>query len=467
METGAMALEGRRVLVVGLARSGRAAVDVLLGRGARVAVTDRRPAAVFGGLPGKLKKAGVELALGRHPEDRFLEADLIVVSPGVPRSLAPLQAARDAGVEIVSELELAASLFDGPLIAVTGTNGKSTTTTFIGHFLRAAGRRVFMGGNLGRPFCEALEGEHDVAVVEVSSFQLEWVGGFRPKVAVLLNVTEDHLDRYRDFEDYARTKGRLFAQQDGRDFAVVNRDDPVALELAEAGRAEQYLFGHGPSPAQGMYDDGESAWLVEGDGVHRVSLEGFRLRGRHNVENLMAAYLSAHLAGISCQRLDEVIPYLEGLPHRLELVAEVEGVRYYNDSKATNVRSVLCSLRDLTEPLVVLMGGKDKGGSFANLEPIVRRNVRALVLFGEARGRIREALGHLVETIEVETLADAVARARALARSGDSVVLSPACASFDQFESYEERGEVFKQLVWERKHVGNGGMPSGGDGVSK
>ncbi len=450
-------LAGKKVLVVGLARSGRAAIDLALRLGAHVIATDRRPAGAFGDLPDRLIRAGVELVLEQHPPEYFTEADLVVVSPGVPSTLPGLVAARDAGVEVVSELELAFRCCDAPVVAVTGTNGKSTTTTFIGHFLRAAGRRVFVGGNLGTPFCEAVQRDHDIVVVEVSSFQLEWIRRFRPKVGILLNVTEDHLDRYQGFAHYAETKGRVFARQDERDFAVVNRDDPVAMDLVRGTRGTRYLFGHGRSHERGIYHEAGTLWFVDGEDAHRVSLEGFRLRGRHNVENLMAAYVAAHLAGVPCERLDEVVPHLEGLPHRLELVAEVGGIRYYNDSKATNVRSVECSLRDLTEPLILLMGGKHKGGSYAPLEPIVARQVKQLILFGEARSLIRGALGHLAEVVEVETLADAVACAGEVAEPGDSVVLSPGCSSFDQFSSYEERGDVFRRLVWEQTRRREGG----------
>ncbi len=442
-------LEGKRALVVGLARSGQAAVALLQRAGASVAATDLRTASALGRVAADLKKRGVELVLGRHPASLFREVDLVVVSPGVPRSLSPLQAAREAGVEILSELELAARCFDGPVIAVTGTNGKSTTTTFVGHLLRSAGSRVFVGGNLGRPFSEAAGGDHDIAVVEVSSFQLEWVSRFQPAVAVLLNVTEDHLDRYEGFEDYAQTKGRIFERQDERDYAVVNAGDPVALEVSAGCRSRRYLFGHDRDLDPGMDHQGGAIHFREGGRRHTISLAGFQLRGRHNVENLMAACLAAHLAGVPLEQLEEVVPHLEGLPHRLELVAELDGVRYYNDSKATNVDSVLASLRDLSEPLVLLLGGKDKGGSFEKLQPIAAR-ARAVVLFGQARYRLQEALEGQAEAVVVETLGEAVDRASTIARPGDSVVLSPACASFDQFSNYEERGEVFRRLVWEQ-----------------
>lgn len=445
--------QGRYALVVGLARSGEAAAELLLRRGALVTVTDKRSKEALGEVASRLAHAGAKLALGEHSPALFVTQDLIVVSPGVPRDLPALVAAQEAGVEIIGELELAARLIDAPIVAITGTNGKSTTTTFTGHFLRAAGQRVFVGGNLGTPLSRAVDADHDVVVVEVSSFQLEWAPTFKPKVAVILNVTEDHMDRYRDFEDYAHTKGLIFARQDETDFAIVNEADVWTRKLALRGKAPIYTFGHGTAVQRGIrHVDGHLEISVEtpsGIEWHELSLEGFRPRGRHNIENLMVAILAAHLAGGELEALRGIVPLLEGLPHRLEFVRELDGVRYYNDSKATNVASVECSLRDMLEPLVLLMGGRDKGGSYAPLESIVRDRVHTLILFGEAKPLIREALGGLTQVIEVENLQEAIVAAQRAAHAGDSVVLSPACSSYDQFPNYEVRGDQFRQHVWE------------------
>lgn len=444
-----MELRARRALVVGLARSGEAAAELLLSRGAAVTVNDKRSREALGETAQRLQQLGAKLALGEHAEALFLAHDLIVVSPGVPRTLPALLAAQAAGIEIMGELELASRFLDVPVVAITGTNGKSTTTTFTGHFLHASGKRVFVGGNLGTPLCRAVDQDPDLVVVEVSSFQLEWAPTFKPKVALILNVTEDHLDRYRDFEDYGQTKGLIFKNQDETDFAVVNQADPFCLRLAQAGRAPLHTFGFGEAVTQGMRVVEGQLQLGQADTWQSVSLEGFKPRGRHNLENLMAAFLGAHLAGMPSATLKTLIPRLEGLPHRLELVRELDNVRYYNDSKATNVASVQCSLRDMTEPLVLLMGGRDKGGSYAPLESIVSSRVRSLVVFGEAKPLIKAALGKLTQLVEVEDLSEAVAVAQRLAHPGDSVVLSPACSSYDQFPNYEVRGETFKKRVRE------------------
>lgn len=443
-----MNLQDRKALVVGLARSGEAAAELLLRRGAQVTVTDLRSKEVLGDVAVRLHHAGARLALGEHPESIFLKSDLIVVSPGVPRNLPPLEAARRAGIEIIGELELAARHLDAPIVAITGTNGKSTTTTFTGHFLRGAGRRVFVGGNLGTPLCRAVDADQDLVVVEVSSFQLEWAPTFKPHVSVLLNITEDHLDRYRDFDEYAEMKGEIFLRQDEHDFAVANQADPRSMALAARSRGRLYSFGHAREVKRGIRHLNGALWVGEGESWTEVRLEGFKPRGRHNVENLMAAFLASHLAGVSLQELADLVPMLEGLPHRLELISELDGVRYYNDSKATNVASVVCSLRDFREPIVLLMGGRDKGGSYAPLEPIIRERARAVIVFGEARPLIKAALSGLAPLIEVADLSEAVTVARQQARPGDSVVLSPACSSYDQFPNYEVRGETFRRLVW-------------------
>lgn len=444
-----MKLWGKKVLVIGLARSGVAAAELLLGRGAQVTVADKRSAEALGESLVRLQQAGARAVLGEHSETLLFEHALIVVSPGVPRDLPALQAAAARGVEIIGELELAWRHLTIPVIAVTGTNGKSTTTTFTGNLLRGSGRRVFVGGNLGTPLCKAVDGDHDWAVVEVSSFQLEWAPTFRPKVGLLLNVTEDHLDRYRDFDDYAQTKALLFAQQGPDDAAIVNLGDARTVALTEHVRASRYFFGHGDAVPAGIRHRAGRLELSLGGEWLAVSLAGFMPRGRHNIENLMGAFLAAHLAGASLEELTKLIPQLEGLPHRLEPVRTLEDVRYYNDSKATNVDSVVCSVRDLTEPLVLLMGGRDKGGSYAPLEPIVHDKARALILFGEAAPIIEGALGHLAPVHRVADLAEATRLARTLAQPGDSVVLSPACSSYDQFPNYEVRGQTFKRLVSE------------------
>lgn len=456
-----MELEGRKVLVVGLGASGVSAASFLLRRGARVTLNDSRDTAALGGEIQELVGKGARLVAGGHPESTFTRADLIVLSPGVPGDLPALVAAREAGVEIVGELELAARHIDAPIVAITGTNGKSTTTTFIGQLLRGVGKRVFVGGNLGTPLIEAVDGDHDVVVAEVSSFQLETATTFRPHVALLLNITEDHLDRYPNFDAYAHTKGRIFNRMGPGDFAIVNQRDPLTLREVEDNSAKVYSFSSSGPVERGVWLDGDVLQVGETGRWTPIPLTDFKPRGVHNRENLMAALLATHLSGVNLPRLVGGIPRLEGLPHRLEPAGEVAGVRYYNDSKATNVASVVVSLSGLTEHFVVLLGGRDKGGSYAPLLPLLQARGRGIIIYGEAKPQLRKALGEHVPLHEVENLGQAVAVASQLAQPGDSVVLSPACSSFDQFANYKERGQHFKECVARLA----AGMPVQGEGV--
>ncbi len=449
-------LAGQRVLVVGLARSGVAAARVAHARGAQVTVTDRRAPTE---LAAAVKDLGslVEFALGGHDPADFTRADLIVVSPGVPLALPEIQAARRQGVPVLAEVELAARLLPPyPLVGITGTNGKSTTTALAGALL-GRDRRVFTGGNLGTPLCElVLSGrEVDALVLELSSFQLEGIGRLRPKVAALLNVTPDHLDRYRDVEEYALAKARLFMNQEASDFAVANARDPRTVALAGASRAELLTFGFGePRPRSARAPEaGGAVFLAPGQGApERYLVRARALRGRHNLENAMAAALAARLLGVSGGQVQAGLDAFPGLPHRLELVRERAGVEWVNDSKATNVDSTQVGLAAFpaTRPSVVLiLGGRGKRAPYAPLRPLFDRRVKAVLTIGEDAPAIERELGDLSPTERAGTLAAAVERAAALAREGDVVLLSPACASYDQFKNYEDRGEAFRRLVAE------------------
>lgn len=449
-------LAGRRVLVVGLARSGVAAARLARARGARVTATDRRAASELGPT---LRELGgeVELALGGHDSDHFTRADLVVVSPGVPLSLPEIAEARRRGVPVMGEVELAARLLPGlPLVGITGTNGKSTTTALTGALL-ARDRRVFVGGNLGTPLSElVLSGEPvEAAVVELSSFQLEGVEQLRPRVAALLNVTPDHLDRYPSVDAYALAKARLFMNQQPEDFAVANARDARTVALAGASRGRLLSFGFGPPEPRSARAPGTGApgevWLGVGEGTpERYLVRSRALRGRHNLENAMAAALCARLLGVPGAAIQGGLDAFPGLPHRLELVRERGGVEWVNDSKATNVDSTLVGLAAFPtgRPHVVLiMGGRGKRAPYAPLRPLFEGRVKALLTLGEDSGTVERELGGLAPTERVGTLAAAVVRAAELAATGDVVLLSPACASYDQFQSYEHRGESFRQLV--------------------
>jgi UDP-N-acetylmuramoylalanine--D-glutamate ligase len=456
-------LSGRKVLVVGLARSGVAAARLCRSRGARVTVTDRRAATELHQAVVELGPAGVQFALGGHDERDFTGADLVVVSPGVPLALPEIAEARRQGVPVVAEVELASRFLEGlPLVGITGTNGKSTTTALTAALFRED-RRVFAGGNLGTPLSEQVVSGRpvDVAVVELSSFQLEGIERLRPRVAALLNVTPDHLDRYRDVEEYALAKARLFRNQQPGDFAVANAHDARTVALAGSSRAELLTFGFGPAERRAVRD---TAGTVPASAEHPVvfSPEGGTpehylvrcraLRGRHNRENAMAAIACARLMGVPGPAVQRALDEFPGLPHRLELVSERAGVEWVNDSKATNVDSTLVGLAAFAAgraSVVLIMGGRGKRAPYAPLRNLFPGRVKALLTIGEDAPAIERELGDLCSTEACGDLGGAVRRAGALAGAGDAVLLSPACASYDQFKNYEERGEAFRRLVAE------------------
>ncbi|HVX94832.1 MAG TPA: UDP-N-acetylmuramoyl-L-alanine--D-glutamate ligase, partial [Polyangia bacterium] len=443
-------LSGKRVLVVGLGRSGTAVAILCAARGASVTVTDKRGADVLGPALSELPR-NIKVEIGGHQARTFLETDLIVLSPGVPE-IPELAAARAAGVAITGELELSSRYIDSTMIAITGTNGKSTTTTLAGAIARASGRPTFVGGNLGEPLALAVGTPAGSAggtcVVEVSSFQLETTESFSPRVAVLLNITPDHLDRYHDLEHYAATKGRIFAAQHASDFAVVNLDDPLALRQTEGIRARRLGFSLERQLIEG-------AWL-EGDELV-VRLPGARpesyptavpaLVGRHNQANALAALLASRLVGATHAEALRALTEFQPLAHRMELVAKAGGVLYYDDSKGTNVGAVVAALDGFPRPVVLIAGGRDKGGDYAPLAEAMRRVGRGAVLIGEAADKLEAALSPVVPVVRASTMDDAVIAAAGVAQQGDAVVLSPACSSFDMFRDYAHRAQVFRAAV--------------------
>ena len=409
-------------------------------------VNDLRPTAELALETGSLTGLPIEYCLGSEPASWLDGVDYVVPSPGVPRDNALLRQALARHIPVLSEIELAYRSFRAPLVAVTGTNGKSTTTTLIGEMMKAGGQRVFVGGNLGVPFINAVSGEWDWAVLEISSFQLEWIEQFRPRIAVLLNVTEDHLDRYASFANYCATKARIFEVQAGEDVAILNRDDPRVWAMRNRIKGRIVSFGLAEVTEGVFTTAGEIIWRA-GVSEERFALDEVKIQGVHNVENMMAAVAAAKCAGISREFIQTTLNRFPGLEHRLEFVRDKDGVRYYNDSKGTNVGAVVKSLASFSEPVILLAGGVDKGGDYAPLNDGIKQKVRRLVLFGAAREIIAHALGALTETVIVDDLRAAVRDAAAHARAGDVVLLSPACSSFDQFSNYAERGKVFKSLV--------------------
>jgi UDP-N-acetylmuramoylalanine--D-glutamate ligase len=452
-----MDLEGRQVLVVGLGRSGVAAARVCHQRGARVRVTDARPAEALAeslaALPTEIGPAQREL--GGHRRESFLSADLIVLSPGVP-PLAEVADARAAGVAVTGELELGARFVQAPMLAVTGTNGKSTTTTLAGAMLAATGRPTFVGGNLGIPLCEgvgtAAAGAGGFVVVEVSSFQLETTDRFAPRVGILLNISPDHLDRYPDLEAYAAAKARLFSAQGPRDFAVVNTDDDRVRAIAAGVRSQVVPL----STRRSLAAEGAAGWL-QGEEIllrlpgaaapERYPAQTPGLVGRHNTENALAAALAARLLGATAEQVRSTLLAFRPLPHRMILVGERGGVAFYDDSKGTNVGAVVAALDGFPRKVVLIAGGRDKGGSYAPLAAALAQVGRAAVLIGEAADNLEAALTGVLPLRRAGSLEEAVATAAGLAQAGDAVVLSPACASFDMFRNYGHRGDVFAEAV--------------------
>lgn len=442
-------LEGKRVLVVGLARTGVASALFCAARGARVTATEEQAEAKVAEAAAKLAAAGVTLELGGHKQETFLAQELIVPSPGVPYGSPLLAAARAKGIPVWSEIELAWRFLRGRLVAITGSNGKTTTTALTGHLLETAGIPTLVGGNIGTPLISRVDSssESSVTVAEVSSFQLENIAGFRPDVGVLLNLTPDHLDRHASMEEYARAKARIFENQTEADAAVVNADDPQLIPWTP-NRPRVFRFSRTGPVAAGAYVRGEEIVFRHG-ATEAVLLRrsDIGLRGAHNLENVLAASAAAYLAGAPPAAIAEGVRTFAGVEHRLEFVGEIGGVSFYNDSKATNVDATLKALDAFTGGLFVILGGKDKGSDYTLLrEPLAARARKAL-LIGAAAEKIATQISGAVLAESAGTLERAVASAFAQAKPGDTVLLAPACASFDQFENYEHRGRVFKQLV--------------------
>jgi UDP-N-acetylmuramoylalanine--D-glutamate ligase len=448
-----MNMDGKNVLIVGLGRSGAAAARFAAAKGARVTVNDAADPQALAASVQEMTALGIPVIAGSHPVDVFTGSDLIVLSPGVPHTLPPVQAAAEAGIPVIGELALACRYVAAPMVAVTGTNGKTTVTTMIGDMLQRSGQTVFVGGNIGAPLIGhvASGAPVDTLVVEVSSFQLDTAPAFRPRIGVLLNITEDHLDRYPDFAAYAAAKGRIFACQGPGDMAVFNAEDGTVRDVAAGLRALPLPYARrngevGDGPGARYSRDAITVRLPEA-GATTFDIANAPLAGDHNRENMCAAVTAALAAGGEAAAIQSVLDSFGGLPHRLETVGRRRGVRYINDSKATNVDAVRRALEAVAEPVVLIMGGRDKGGRFKDLAGAVRQRVKHLIAVGEARRHIAAQLNGCTATTILETLEDGVAEAARRARAGDAVLLSPGCASFDAFASYAQRGDTFRDIV--------------------
>jgi UDP-N-acetylmuramoylalanine--D-glutamate ligase len=441
---------GQPVVVMGAARSGMAAATLLAERGARVTLTDLRETLAESNEAERLRTVGVRFELGGHLVETLTTASLVVVSPGVPLSQPALMAARQVGVPIVGEVELAARWLRGRIVAITGTKGKSTTATLAGQMLEAAGLPTLVGGNIGRPLSAqvALSTPETIHVVEVSSFQLQTIETFHPWIAVLLNFSPDHLDRHASIEEYARAKARVFENQDEGDWMVINGDDPAALVLADRGRARRIRFSSDSSLESGVVIGPQAIrYRVSGRDELLIPVSAVKLIGPHLLADVAAAAAVAKLAGVPAPTMTRAVESFTGLEHALEPVAEIRGVRFVNDSKATNVEAALRAIESFGPGLVVILGGRYKGGDFRRLrEPLMARGAK-VVTVGEASPRLTEALADVVSVWHASSWADAVRRAFEAAPPGGTVLLAPACASFDMFVDYAERGRAFKEEV--------------------
>jgi UDP-N-acetylmuramoylalanine--D-glutamate ligase len=445
-----MDVNNKRVLVVGLGKSGIASALFLKAKGARVTVSDAKPQDQLKDEIPALLDQGIAVETGGHGERTFGGQDLIVVSPGVPTDAPPLVQARALGGEVIGEIELAARFFPGRIVAITGSNGKTTTTTLAGEIVTAGGHRTAVGGNIGTPAISQVEGAtaETIALWEVSSFQLETIQTFRPRIAVVLNVTPDHLDRHRTFAAYTGAKARIFENQQSEDFAVLNADDLTCVELAARTRARVFWFSRAREVKQGAFVHDGRIFFRDHSGQREIMLVSeIPLKGGHNVENVLAAVCVGALLRCQPDRIRKTVHDFKAVEHRLEHVATIRGVEYYNDSKATNVDATIKALESFPANIHLIVGGKDKGSDYTVLNDLLRQRVKRVYTIGAAAAKIESQITGAAEIDHAETLETAIRHATGVAKPGDIVLLAPACASFDQFRNYEHRGKVFKEVV--------------------
>jgi UDP-N-acetylmuramoylalanine--D-glutamate ligase len=454
LESPNMELKNKRVLVVGLGRSGVASAFFLQDHGARVTVSDSKSEAQLQNEIAALLDRGVSIETGQHGERTFRDQDLIVVSPGVPSDQPQLQHARSLGIPVIGEVELAFRFLQGRVIAITGSNGKTTTTTLVGEILAKArtmtGKKTLVGGNIGTPVI-SLAGQSTpdtMTVLEISSFQLETIQQFRPWIAAILNITPDHLDRHRTFQAYQDAKGRIFENQQAGDFAVLNADDPTCAALKSKVRGSLMWFSRKQAVENGAFvKDDQIIFRQNGQEQKVLSRGDIQLKGMHNLENALAAVAMSMIAGCAPEQVRRAVAEFRAVEHRLELVATLNGVAFYNDSKATNVDATVKALESFPGKIHIILGGKDKGSDYTVLNPLLRERAKRAYLIGAAAEKIASQIQGSTPLVRSGTLERAVRQAFETASSGDVVLLAPACASFDQFENYEHRGRAFKELV--------------------
>ncbi len=449
-----MELKNKRVLVVGLGKSGIAAAMFLRRQGARVTVSDARSAVALAQEIPALLDAGVMVESGGHGLLTFRRQDLIVISPGVPLDTPEVRQVISFGVHVIGELELASRFLKGRILAITGSNGKTTTTTLVGKILAESGAPTLVGGNIGTPVIDLISSSTDetVNVLEVSSFQLETIEQFRPWIAVVLNITPDHLDRHGSFENYAAMKTRITEHQQAEDFLVLNAEDKPTQMVAAKTKAQIFWFSPRRPIKQGAFVHGDSIVFLPREGAKAepvMPVAEIPLKGAHNVENVLAAVCAARLAGVPAEKIRSAVASFQAVEHRLEFVSTVEGVEYYNDSKATNVDAAMKAVAAFPGGIHLILGGKDKDSDYALLSPLLRERVKAVYTIGSAAEKIERQLQGVVKMVGAGTIDVAVREASKAAIPGDVVLLAPACSSFDQFENYEHRGRTFRKIVHE------------------
>lgn len=445
-----MEVKGKRVLVVGLGKSGVAAALFLAARGARVTVSDAKSEAQLQDEIPELLDRGITVETGKHGERTFRDQDLIVVSPGVPADVPPLQQARRLGIPVIGEIELTARFLVGTIVALTGSNGKTTTTTLTGEIIASGGRKTLVGGNIGTPAITFVEqaGADTWSVLEISSFQLESIETFRPHIAAILNITPDHLDRHGSMENYVAAKARIFENQTAADFAVLNADDEICRKLGASLRPQVLWFSRRHEVERGAFvREAQIVYRNEGAVIEVLPLDEISLKGAHNVENVLAAVAIGMAAGIEPAAIRRAVKEFRAVEHRLEYVTTLRGVAYYNDSKATNVDATIKALESFPGNIHLILGGKDKGSDYTTLHSLLRQRVKRVYTVGAAAAKIESQIASVVPTTSAVTLDVAVRKAADWAVAGDIILLAPACSSFDQFTGYEQRGRVFKDLV--------------------
>ncbi len=444
-----MDLKGKKIVVLGIGKTGIATAKFLGKQGAQVAVTDEKPFDAWG---TEFESIACEkwIEKGIYNPEILDGASMVIPSPGVPPKNIILQAAVEKKIAVISEIELAHHFFKTPVIAVTGTNGKTTTTTLLGEILKGAGKKIFVGGNIGNPLIEYAQGsaKDEYVVAEISSFQLQWVDKFHPFISILLNITSDHTDYHSSFAEYVKVKRRIFENQTENDFAIMNADDGSQKELAKHIRAKIISFSSKRELKEGIYLEKQRIIFRTAEfGQESYPVSMIKIPGLHNVENVMAAIVAARLCGADRRSVKSCVSEFHGLPHRIEFAGEKNSIKFYDDSKGTNVGAVVRALETFSQPVVLLLGGRDKEGDFETLQSIIPEKTKRVILFGEAKDRIASLIGNSVEKIKTQKLIDAVEAAYKSAEPGDIVLLSPGCASFDEFRDYKERGNIFKQAV--------------------